>query len=158
MSNNKSETARQFGVSPRTVANIIKATPNFAEVSEQKKEEIKEEAKEWSKQFRENTRDSIDIAIKLGNKKILQALEGDENIEKMMDKILDSKLGEKEKGQIIKTLTSILCVNLKEISTYVGTLYDKQALENGDPTSRSDNMNKNIHDVNVKTKIEDYFA
>lgn len=146
MTGNYSETAREFGVSRNTVRNICLESDDFDNIRTQKKQEIIKEATEWSKGIINKMQGSIEKAIVLGNRKIDQALEGDERIDTMIDKILEAEdLSGSEKSKIIMTLGNILQVSMRDISTYIGTLYDKQALADGKPTSRSDNMNRNEH-------------
>lgn len=45
-------------------------------------------------------------------------------------------------------------INLKELSTFIGTLYDKRALESGQATSRSDNMNRHTGNLNVNMDVD----
>lgn len=158
ISNNYRATARQFKISDSTVARIIKKSGDFEQIKADKKKEIKEEADKWSSKIIEDMQESIASAVLLGNKKIRQALEGDEKIDALIDKILDADIDQKDKGVAIRMLSNMLNIGLRDISTYVGTLYDKQALANGQATSRSDNMNRNTIEGEVKVKLEDFFT
>lgn len=154
------DTGREFGVSEGSVRKYVKdakaESDAFTELYETKRKENIEEANEWSKGIISKMQQSIESALDLGNKKISQALLGEENFKDIIDNILSSDMEPKDKASSIKNIAKLTDIQMSQISTYVGTLYDKQALENGKPTSRSDNTNKDTVTVNVN-KLENYF-
>jgi transposase-like protein len=129
----KNAVARKLGVSWATVDKYGKEMGDELErLREQKKE-----------QFIEQIWEDMESALELGRQKINLATvatkEFRPTIEKLV-KLLEEKKDTKSKDiiELIKALSGITGIPLAHISTYFGTLYDKQALMSGDPTSRDE--------------------
>lgn len=139
VTNNYSETARNLEMPESTVRKIIynnKDKEEFAKLCEQKKDEFIESADKIIKK-----------GTKLLNKRLDMALEKQEELERLIDSIYDvsdNDMKPKEKLEIAKKISKIQLNNLNEITTAIGTLYDKRALAKGESTENSS------FDVNIK--------
>jgi predicted transcriptional regulator len=127
---NYSETGRLLDVPESTVRKIIddnREKPEFAILCEEKRDEFVEKA------------DAIIYkATELLERRLDTALEKQEEIENLMDEIMLSSLdslGEKQKLSIVNKLGRLQLNNLSEITTALGTMYDKRALAKGESTS-----------------------
>lgn len=127
--NNFSETARQLNIPERTVEKIYKENiqrQEFAELYEQKKDE-----------FVENATRIINKASTLLERRLDTALENQDELDKIIDTIFDidkKEMNDKEKNALVKKIGRMQLNNLSEITTALGTLYDKRNLAEGKST------------------------
>lgn len=141
----KNAVAKELGISWSTVEKVSKEDPDGIEtLREHKKQEFVNEA--WQ---------DIKAAMYLGRQKIRLATVATENFQETIDKLIDLLEDNQETNgrdivELIKALSSVTSIPLAHISTYFGTLYDKQALATGDPTN---NIGGSI-DVNNLTPEE----
>ncbi len=80
---------------------------------------------------------SIEKATNLLEHRIDRALFNEMALDKLLEIALDadiSKLSQTEKNAICAKLASLKLESTRELSTVIGTLYDKQALANQEPT------------------------
>lgn len=137
--NNFSETGRQLNIPQKTVEKVFKENKDkaeFAKLCEQKKEEFVDKA----------TR-IIDKATTLLEKKIDIALEQQEGINKILDDVMDLKdkdANYQRKKALANKIEALQLNRLSELTTAVGTLYDKRALAQGESTVN------NKFEVNIK--------
>lgn len=127
---NFSETARNLDMPITTVEKIVK--------DNQDKEEFVKLCNEKKEEFVETANKIIDKATKLLDKRLSLALEREDEIEGLLDKVWDiedEEVSKKEKINIAKKLSRLQLNQLNEITTAIGTMYDKRALAKGDSTS-----------------------
>ena len=103
-----------------------KINPEFAELRNEKK-----------KQFVESSWRIIEKANKLIEKKIDIALSAEEDIDKIMKKAKGNESLDKDDiVALTKNINKLNIENIGQVSTVIGTLYDKQALINKEATTR----------------------
>lgn len=104
--------------------NAEKINPEFVKLRNKKKEEFVEKA--WN---------IIGKANLLIEKKIDRALSAEEDIENIVKKAKNSENLEKDDiANLIKNIHKLGIENIGQLSTVIGTLYDKQALINKEAT------------------------
>lgn len=105
--------------------NAEKINPEFVELRNKKKEEFVESS--WR---------IIEKANRLIEKKIDRALSTEEDIDKIIDKAkVSDKLDKEDIIALTKSVNKLGIDNIGQVSTVVGTLYDKQALINKEATN-----------------------
>lgn len=128
------ETARQLGVARSTIKGWIDRKKldepdEFERLRTEKKEEFIDKASEI-----------IDKGLKLLDRRINTALEHENELDLLIDEIFRSdkdELSQEEKGRLVNKIKSIQVQKLGEITTAIGTLYDKRALAKGDSTQNT---------------------
>ena len=101
-----------------------KINPEFAELRNEKK-----------KQFVESSWRIIEKANQLIEKKIDRALSAEEDIDKIMKKAKGNESLDKDDiVALTKNINKLNIENIGQVSTVIGTLYDKQALINKEAT------------------------
>lgn len=127
LTNSYNATAKEFGISDKTVKKIIEEQPEeFTKVYEQKKET-----------FAEQAQSIIDKAMELLQRRYDKALQKEKELEEMMETISKTSKDDidyQEKIAAIKKLSKIELNNLAEITTSMGTIYDKMRLDKGQST------------------------
>jgi len=104
--------------------NAEKINPEFVELRKKKKEEFVE--KSWS---------IIEKANRLIEKKLDRALSAEEDIENIIEKAKRSEnLDKDDIVALTKNIHKLGIENIGQVSTVIGTLYDKQALINKEAT------------------------
>lgn len=131
------EVAREVGVAPSTVNRIINISPDELEqYRTQKKIEFIQQA--W---------DTVNNALAYGNQKILLATATasnfDDKIEELIQAMKENGANGKAVADTVKALSMAMNIPLKDVATYIGTLYDKIALATGGATANV-NVNANI--------------
>lgn len=132
VTNNFSETARQLNIPITTVENIYKKNkdkPEFVKLCNEKK-----------KNFVKTADEIIEKGTRLLNRRLDTALERQEELDELLDtvhSIDDDDMKPKEKLEIAKKLSRIQLNGLNEITTAIGTLYDKRALAKGESTTNN---------------------
>lgn len=133
VTNNYSETARQLQLPTATVRSIVKAKENdeqFIKLQEEKKLEFSKAAS-----------DIIDKGLLLLNRRFDRAIEQEEMLDMFIDEIATTnkvQLSAQEKTVLITKLRGLQLHDVKAITTAIGTLFDKKALADGQPTNRVD--------------------
>lgn len=129
---NLTETSKELKIPITTVSTIYKRNKEKKEfVSLRKKQE---------RNFVEKADSIINKATDLLERRLNVALENQNELEELIDTIYDAtdeegnKLKYKEREDLIKKITRLQLNNLPELTTAIGTLYDKRALSLGDPT------------------------
>ena len=96
----------------------------------------------------------IKAAMYLGRQKIKLATVTIEQFQPTIDRLVqlleqNDDTNGRDIVELIKALSSVTNIPLAHISTYFGTLYDKQALANGEATSRSEATVDNRHSLDL---------
>lgn len=147
--NNFSETARKLKIPVTTVEKIYKTNKSkkeFVKLCNEKKAEFVEVADQI-----------INKATTLLEKRLTTALEKQEELDLLLDVIGDAdyeQMSSKEKLEIARKISRIQLNALNEITTAIGTLYDKRALAKGDSTS---NVNMSYQDMLNEVSDDDEY-
>ena len=127
---NYSETARQLDMPESTIRKIVDDNKNkeeFAKLCEEKRNEFIAEADKI-----------INKATKLLNKRLDIALENQDELEEIISDVYNTdnkEISEQQKKSMVKKIAKLQINGLSEITTAIGTMYDKRALAKGEPTS-----------------------
>lgn len=127
---NYSETGRQLNMPESTVRKIIddnKDKEEFAKLCEEKRDEFIEKADKI-----------IYKATELLERRLDTALESQDEIEDMIQDVWNASEQEIKgaaKKALVNKLSRLQLNALNEITTALGTMYDKRALAKGEPTS-----------------------
>lgn len=130
--NNYSETGRALGIPESTVRKIVddnKDKEEFAELCDKKK-----------KDFADKATEIIDKGLELINRRLSIALDKQAELDKLLDEISDSdeeEISYKQKMSAISLIQETQIQKIKDISTTIGTLYDKRALAKGESTNNT---------------------
>ena len=160
---NCSEISRIFGVAESTVRKIRdESQDRYAGLRDQKKRELIDEATQWKREFLKRAEESINKAIDLSQQKIALALVSHEKFDERIDSIIDL-LRDKEADyrtvvDTVKALSSVMAIPLKDLSIYIGTVYDKRALAQGEATSNIGATVTNTHKLDLKSLSEEELA
>lgn len=127
-------TAKELGVSANTVKNVINKQKEenpeeYAKVCEQKKEEFSTQANKI-----------INKALELLDRRMDMALENEDVLDELIYEAMyadDKEIKYQEKQAIAKRIGKLQLNSLSEITTSMGTLYDKMRLANGESTSNT---------------------
>lgn len=128
LTNSYNATAKELGISDTTVKNIIeKNKEEFGRVKEQKKEEFSTRANKI-----------IDKQLSLLDRRVDDALENEDILDEIIDMVWQQdkkELNETQKKAIVNKISKLQLNSLSEITTSMGTLYDKMRLDKGESTS-----------------------
>lgn len=120
----KNDVAKKCKISWSTVDSISKEDPDgIANLREHKRSQFIDRL--WS---------SMDEALKLADKRIALAIDANQKLDTLSDMVSDSDMDFKQKQELQKAIESISSVPLGQISTFIGTIYDKHALMTGGKT------------------------
>ncbi len=126
---NYSETARNLGMAMTTVEKIVKENkdnPEFVKLCDETK-----------KSFAEKATSIIDKGLELINRRLSVALDKQAELETLIEEIdatSTEEMSYQAKINAINLIRETQIQKIKDISTTVGTLYDKRALAQGDST------------------------
>ena len=127
VTNSYNATAKEFKISPNTVKSIIlKNSKEFAKVSKQKKE-----------LFLDKANRIIDKSLFLLEKRFDKALDNEQELDTILSAAMSlesENITQQEKASIIKKINKLELNSLSEITTSMGTLYDKMRLARGEST------------------------
>lgn len=135
--NNCSEVSRQLGVPVRTVNKIVNENinkPEYAKLCQEKKEEFSSKASKI-----------IDKQLELLSRRVDTALEHQEELEELIYEVWSAdkeEIKEAQKKSIATRISKLQLNSLSEITTSMGTLYDKMRLDKGEST---ENTNQTIN-------------
>lgn len=125
---NYSETARQLNMPESTVRKIVddnKDKEEFARLCEEKRDEFVEKADKI-----------IYKATQLLERRLDTALESQDELDEIIQEIYnDEDLKDQQKRSLATRVSRLQLNALNEITTALGTMYDKRALAKGEPTS-----------------------
>ena len=126
---NYSQTAREVGLPISTVTDIVtknKDSDKFVKLREEK-----------SKEFADKASVIIDKGLLLLNRRLNRAIEEEETLDELIDKIYsmdDEEMSQQAKTAAVNKIKHMQLQNLKDVTTAIGTLYDKRALAKGETT------------------------
>lgn len=123
------QTAKDLNMPYATVKDIVKAnqdTEEFAKLRQEKRDEFSDKATAI-----------IDKGLVLLNRRLERAIEEEETLDELIDDIEDiddEEMSYQKKQATINKIRSMQLHNLKDLTTAIGTLYDKRALSQGELT------------------------
>ena len=126
---NMRETARILDMPLSTVKGIVdehKNTKEFEELRTQKQKEFADKATEI-----------IEKGLLILNRRLDRAISDEEELDYLIEEIYFTDKDEMsftEKSQLINKIKGLQLQSVKELTTAIGTLYDKRALSKGDMT------------------------
>lgn len=126
---NYSETSREVDIPFTTVRDTVIAHKDDEEFVKLRYEKIAE--------FGKIAAENAFLGATLARKRLKKALEHEAEIDDMIAEIAktpDDEISKTDKTKLIGKLEKLKVNDLREISTAVGTFYDKAALESGKPT------------------------
>lgn len=126
---NYEETARQLNMPSATVKDIVKAN--------QDKEEFLELRRKKQDEFADKASEIIDKGLILLKRRMNRAIEEEETLDELIGEIEcmdDDDMSYQQKIATINKIKSLQLHNLKDLTTAIGTLYDKRALSKGEMT------------------------
>lgn len=128
LTNSYNATANELGISDSTVKSIIeKNKEEFRKVQEQKKE-----------LFQDKANKIIDKQLDLLNRRVNTALDNEDALDEIIAMVWEQdkkELNETQKKTIVNKIHKMQLNSLSEITTSMGTLYDKMRLANGESTA-----------------------
>ena len=152
---NMRETARTLNLPLSTVKDIVDKNKNaddFAELRTQ-----------TEKAFAQKTTEIIEKGLLLLNKRLNRAIEHEEDLDDLIDEIWDmdeDEMSYKDKDKLVNKIKTLQLQNIKDITTAIGTLYDKRALSRGETTQNIDfatnfDLDKLINIAGYQKKADD---
>lgn len=133
VTSNYSETARELGMAESTVRKIVSDNKNkdeFAELCDEKK-----------KDFADKATAIIDKGLELIDRRLSLALDKQDKLDKLIDEIevcSDDEMTYQQKISAVNLIRETQIQKIKDITTAIGTLYDKRALAKGESTQNID--------------------
>lgn len=144
--NNFNETARQLNMAESTVEKIYKENKDkeeFVKLCAKKKEEFVEKANRI-----------IDKATDLLERRLDTALENQDELDEIIDEVWNMNnskdFNETKKKTIVNKIGKMQLNSLSEITTAIGTIYDKRNLAEGKATVNTDiniKMEKKVEEL-----------
>lgn len=138
INNNGEQTAKEFNIPPATVRSWVQQA--------NKNKDFIAFRDERKKEFIQTAWDNIKMGNDLLKKRLNRALNQEEELMQLIDIMQDEKLTTEDKQKIMTKIKEMRLDNINQISTVIGTLYDKQALASGDVTSREEQVIKKFED------------
>lgn len=129
ITNSYNQTAKDLGMPYATVKDIVKANEDkeeFVKLRQEKKDEFADKATEI-----------IDKGLLLLQRRMTRAIEEEESLDLLIDEIEsidDEEMSYAKKQATINKIRTMQLQNIKDITTAIGTLYDKRALSRGEMT------------------------
>lgn len=133
VTNNYKETARALELPVTTVKSIVdnnKDKPEFVKLRNEKMTEFSNRASEI-----------IQKGLTLLNKRLDRAIASEEDLDVLIDEIYATdkeELTQDEKNRLVAKIKALQLQDIKAITTAIGTLFDKKALADGNPTERTE--------------------
>lgn len=143
--NNFNETSRQLKIPVKTVEKIYKENKD--------KEEFTKLCIEKREEFAENATRIINKASELLEKRLDTALENQNELEAIIDQVwqMDKKdFNDTQKRAIVNRIGKMQLNSLSEITTAIGTMFDKRNLAEGKSTVNTDitiKMDKKVEEL-----------
>lgn len=106
-------------------------------VDKKNPDELDELRKKKKEEFVDKASDIIDKGLRLLNRRLDRAIEHEDDLDKLIDEIYRTdkeELSQEEKNRLVSKIRSLQIQNMRDITTAIGTLYDKRALAKGDST------------------------
>lgn len=134
LTNNYSKTARATGVCANSVKNVIEKQKNE---NTEEYEKVCEEKKEL---FSSRANRIINKSLDLIEERIDTAKKNQDELEEIIQMVLEQDkkdLNETQKKAIVNKIAKMQLNSLSELTTAMGTLYDKMRLANGESTENN---------------------
>lgn len=144
-SNNIAEVARQLNIKESTLHTWKKNMENGTDKDCKDFEELRNEKK---KKFIEDSWKNIELASIILNRRLARACADEVVLDEMLKEALEQTAGSDRRKEVVRNIASMKLEDINKISTTLGTLYDKQALANGEATSREEQVIKKFEDFN----------
>ena len=144
VNNNVQEVAKQLDLPYNTVKTWEKKFLKEAEDEQTTNSEVKnliELRNKKKKEFVDSSWNIISKAQELLERRITRALENEDELDSLVSEIerLDYKdLSQEQRKALYRKMATIKVEDVGKLATMLGTLYDKQALANDEPTGRID--------------------
>ena len=138
---NLRETSRILGIPLTTVKMVVDRNKDAKEF-----EQLRTQTE---RAFAQKTTEIIEKGLLLLNKRMDRAIEHEQDLDDLIDEIWDMDEDEmpyKEKDKLVNKIKTLQLHNIKDITTAIGTLFDKRALSRGESTQNigfSDNIDIN---------------
>lgn len=129
---NTRQTARVLDMPPSTVSKVVEEN--------KEKEEFRQLCEKKKKDFAQKASDIIDKGLALLERRLNTALEHEEELNALIENIYTSskeEISQKEKRTLITKIKALQLQKLGDITTAIGTLYDKRALARGESTENT---------------------
>lgn len=126
---NYEETARALNMPATTIYGIVKENKDKAEFKELRGQKEAE--------FADKASEIIDKGLLLLKRRMDRAIEEEETLDDLIDEIWmmdDEDMSQLAKTTAVNKIKNMQLHNLKDITTAIGTLYDKRALSRGEMT------------------------
>ncbi len=133
ITNNYKETARELNLPVTTVKSIVdnnKDKPEFVKLRNEKMSEFSQKASEI-----------IQKGLTLLDKRFDRALSFEDDLDILIDEIFNTdkdELTQDEKNKLVNKIRALQLQDIKAVTTAIGTLFDKKALSDGQPTERTE--------------------
>lgn len=118
-------------------------------IEEEYEDDIEKYRDEKKKEFADRAWESIQDAMKIGDRKLKLTLEKSEELDYIMKKLVNTANQEDVSFRALKDqlklVSALADYSLRDLSTFVGTLIDKHELVTGGATSRTEN--EHTHNV-----------
>lgn len=132
VTNNFKETARELDMAVTTVRDIV--------VKHKDEDEFVQLRNEKMTEFSVRASEVIQKGLTLLNKRLDRAITSEEDLDILIDEIFATdkeELTQDEKNRLVSKIRQLQLVDIKAITTAIGTLYDKKALAEGKPTDNT---------------------
>lgn len=129
---NTRQSARELNLPPSTVSKVVDDNKD--------KEEFRQLCEEKKKDFAQRASNIIDKGLTLLERRLDTALEREEELNELIEDIYSTdkeELSQNRKNALIAKIGALQLQKLGEITTAVGTLYDKRALAQGESTDNT---------------------
>ena len=126
---NLRETSRVLNLPLTTVKDIVDKNKDA--------EQFEQLRTQTEKAFARKTTEIIEKGLLLLNKRLNRAIEHEEDLDELIDEIWDmdeDEMSYKDKDKLVTKIKTLQLQNIKDITTAIGTLYDKRALSRGEMT------------------------
>jgi hypothetical protein len=148
---NYREVGRTFEISECTVRKMVKDNPDLVELYSQKvSDTLVIDTLSFKEEFLQRAESSINMAIDLSQQRIALALSAHDKFESIINDMLTAmRNGGVDLyaiNDMLKSLSSIMNIPLKDLSTYIGTLYDKRTQATGGITNKYEIVGDINHD------------
>lgn len=129
---NTRQTARNLNMPPSTVSKVVEGNKD--------KEEFRQLCEKKKKDFAQKASDIIDKGLALLERRLDTALEHENELNELIEGISltpKEEISQKEKQALITKIKALQLQKLGDITTAIGTLYDKRALAKGESTENT---------------------
>lgn len=140
VNNSISYVAREMGLPRSTLVSwTVSADKEARESGGDTLEDLREQRKE---RFINSAWDSIDLSMELIHSRLERAVQAEEKLDAIIDRLSAADLPPKELRAAVKELNALKVEDLRTLVVVLGTLYDKQALASKEATAIIDGSMK----------------